>query len=162
MGSGKTTAGKKLAAALGWTFIDLDKKIEEHTGKIIPELFSQYGEAWFRNVEAEVLRTLKDQENTVISTGGGTPCHGDNMDFMLETGVTIYLKLTAGQLKSRLTGSKTVRPLIKDLDPDDLLGFIENKLSLREEWYNRAEITVEGIDTNIGLIMSLLKEKINL
>lgn len=162
MGSGKTTAAKKLAAALGWSFIDLDKKIEENTGKLIPDLFSQYGETWFRIVEAEVLRTLKDQENTVISTGGGTPCHDHNMDFMLETGLTIYLKLTPGQLKSRLTGSKTVRPLIKDLDPDDLLGFIENKLSLREEWYNRAEITVEGIDTNIGLIMSLVKEKINL
>jgi shikimate kinase len=162
MGSGKTTAGKKLAAALEWSFVDLDKKIEEHTGKIIPDIFSQYGEAYFRTVEAEVLRNLKDQTNTIISTGGGTPCHDENMNYMIETGITIYLKLTPGQLKSRLTGSKSVRPLIKDLDPNELLGFIENKLSHRQKWYNRAEITVEGIDTNIGLILSLVKEKFNL
>jgi shikimate kinase len=162
MGSGKTTAGKKLASALEWSFVDLDKKIEEHTGKLIPDLFSQYSEDYFRVVEAEVLRTLKDQTNIVISTGGGTPCQYENMDYMLETGVTIYLKLTPGQLKSRLTGSKSVRPLIKDLDPADLLGFIENKLSLREKWYSRAEMTVEGIDTNIDLILSLVKEKLNI
>jgi shikimate kinase len=162
MGSGKSTTGKKLAAALDWSFIDLDKKIEEHTGKLIPDLFSQYGETWFRIVEAEVLRTLLDETNTVISTGGGTPCHDKNLDYMLETGLTVYLKLTPGQLKNRLTGSKNVRPLIKDLGPDDLLGFIENKLSLREKWYNRAEITVEGIDINISLLLSLVKEKFNL
>jgi shikimate kinase len=160
MGSGKTTAGKKLAAALGWSFIDLDKKIEENTGKIIPDLFSQYGEPWFRIVEAEVLRSLKGHTNTVISTGGGAPCHDENLDYMLETGLTVYLKLTPGQLKSRLTTSKGVRPLIKDLNTEELSVFIENKLSLREKWYNRAEITVEGIDTDINLLMSLVRENL--
>ena len=115
MGSGKSTAGKKLASLLGWSFIDLDKKIEEHTGKTIPEIFSQHGENYFRNVEAEVLRSLESQTKTVISTGGGTPCHGDNMDFMLETGLTLYLKLTSDQLKSRLSESKGERPLLKKL-----------------------------------------------
>jgi shikimate kinase len=162
MGSGKTTAGKKLAAELGWSFIDLDKKIEEHSGILIPDMFSQNGEAGFRIVEAEVLKTFKDETNTVISTGGGTPCHDENMDYMIETGLTVYLKLSPVQLKSRLSGSKSVRPLISGLGPDDLLGFIENKLSLREKWYDRAEITVEGIDINISLLLSLVKEKLNL
>ena len=91
----RSTAGKKLASLLGWSFIDLDNKIEEHTGKTIPELFSKYGEDYFRNIESEVLRNLKSQTNTVISTGGGTPCYENNMDFMLETGLTIYLKLNS-------------------------------------------------------------------
>ena len=162
MGSGKTTAGKKLAAALGWSFIDLDKKIEEHTGKIIPDIFSQNGEVWFRNVEAEVLRSLNELTNTVISTGGGAPCHDDNMDYMLETGFTVYIKLNPEQLKSRLITSKGVRPLIQGLSADELLEFIEDKLSIREKWYNRAEITVEGINTDIDLIMSLVSDKMNL
>jgi shikimate kinase len=85
MGSGKTTTGKKLASMLGWSFIDMDKKIEEYTGKKITELFSNYGEEYFRNIESEVLRKLKSETDVVISTGGGTPCHGSNMDFMLET-----------------------------------------------------------------------------
>ncbi|MEI8225587.1 MAG: shikimate kinase, partial [Bacteroidota bacterium] len=152
MGSGKSTAGKKLASLLGWSFIDLDKRIEEQAGKTIPEIFSQQGEDYFRNVEAEVLKNLMSQTNIVISTGGGTPCHGDNMDHMLETGLTLYLKLTPGQLKNRLSESTGKRPLIKDLDEDSLLSFIEEKLALREKWYNRAEITVEGINLDISLL----------
>jgi shikimate kinase len=162
MGSGKSTAGKKLALLLGWSFIDLDKRIEEQAGKTIPEIFSQQGEAYFRNVEAEVLKNLISQTNTVISTGGGTPCHGDNMDHMLETGLTLYLKLTPVQLKSRLSESTGKRPLIKDLDEDSLLGFIEEKLALREKWYNRAEITVEGINLDISLLHSLVKANLNI
>ena len=114
MGSGKTTAGKKLASLLGWSFIDLDKRIEEYTGKTIPEIFSQNGEDYFRIIETQLLRNLKSCTKTVISTGGGTPCYIDNMDFMIETGLTIYLKLTPAELKSRLSQSKGERPLIND------------------------------------------------
>ena len=162
MGSGKSTAGKKLASLLGWSFIDLDKRIEEQAGTTIPEIFSQQGEDYFRNVEAEVLKNLMSQTNTVISTGGGTPCHGDNMDHMLETGLTLYLKLTPVQLKSRLSESTGKRPLLKDLDEDSLLGFIEEKLALREKWYNRAEIIVEGINLDISLLHSLVKANLNI
>lgn len=162
MGSGKSTAGKKLASVLGWSFIDLDKRIEEVTGKTIPEIFSQHGEIYFRNVEAEVLRSLESQTKTVISTGGGTPCHGDNMDFMVKTGLTLYLKLTPGQLKSRLTESTHERPLIKGLTNDGLLAFIEEKLVSREKFYNRAEICVEGIDLDISALHSIVKSRLNI
>lgn len=162
MGSGKTTAGRKLATALGWSFIDLDKKIEEYTGKIIPDIFAQNGEVWFRDVEAEVLRSFNALTNTVISTGGGAPCHSNNMEYMLETGLTVYIKLTPGQLKSRLTASKGIRPLIQGMNADELLEFIENKLSVREKCYNRAEVIVEGINTDIPLIMSLVRDALNL
>jgi shikimate kinase len=161
MGSGKSTAGKKLAAALGWSFIDLDKKIEEHTGITIPALFSQFGEDYFRNIEAEMLRSLKDSKNTVVSTGGGTPCYGDNMDYMLRTGLTIYLKLTPPQLQSRLSGSKTVRPLIKDLNASQLIGFIDEKLAVREKWYTRADITIIGVDLDINSLKLLVVEIMN-
>jgi len=137
MGSGKTTTGKKLASLLGWSFIDLDKVIEEKTGKTIAELFSYSGEDYFRDVESEALKGLQSEMNSIISTGGGTPCYGDNMAFMLETGLTIYLKLTPAQLKSRLIESKTERPLIKNINSNDLLSFIENKLSFRETYYNK-------------------------
>ena len=106
MGSGKSTAGKKLASLMGWTFVDLDKKIEEFAGKSIPEIFAQDGETSFREIEAKILRSLNSLKNTVISTGGGTPCYSDNMEYMLDTGLTLYLKLTPGQLKSRLSGIK--------------------------------------------------------
>jgi shikimate kinase len=160
MGSGKTTAGKKLASLLGWKFIDLDKEIEEYTGKSIPEIFSANGEKYFREIETQLLRNLNSQSNTIISTGGGTPCHGNNMDFMIGAGLTIYLKLTPGQLKSRLSGSKGERPLIKDLEPDALQSYIEKKLADREKWYDRSDITVEGMDLDINALYSNVKKRI--
>jgi shikimate kinase len=160
MGSGKSTAGKKLASLLGWSFIDLDKKIEESAGMTISEIFAQHGETYFRNIESELLKSLKSESDTVISTGGGTPCHADNMDFMLESGMTLYLKLTPGQLKNRLSESTAERPLIKGMDKDELLEFIKEKLVFRENWYNRAGIIVEGINLDIGLLESLVKSRL--
>jgi shikimate kinase len=162
MGSGKSTAGKKLASLLGWSFIDLDKRIEEHTGKTISEIFARNGEIYFRTVETELLKSLNSQIYTVISTGGGTPCHGDNMDFMLETGLTIYLKLTPGQLKSRLAESASKRPLIKGLKNDGLLSFIEDKLAVREKCYDRAEINIDGVSLDINFLYSLVKTSLNI
>lgn len=161
MGSGKTTAGKKLAALLGWSFIDLDRKIEEQTGYTIPELFSKHGEEYFREAESEALKSLDNEKKTVISTGGGTPCWGNNMEHMLSTGLTIYLKLTPAQLKSRLSESTGERPLIKNLDSDSILGFIEEKLAYREKWYNKADITLVGFDIDINLLFSLVTDRLN-
>ena len=162
MGSGKSTAGRKLASLLGWSFIDLDKRIEEHTSKTIPEIFSQKGEDYFRSIEAQLLRDLMTCTNTVISTGGGTPCHGDNMDFMNEHGLTVYLKLTPAELNSRLSQSNGERPLIKDLEKGNLLSFIEEKLAVRKKYYDRSDIIVEGINLNISLLFSLVKSRLDI
>lgn len=162
MGSGKTTAGKKLASRLQWSFTDLDKKIEEFTGKTIPEIFSQKGEAFFRSVESEVLKNLASQKNMVISTGGGSPCYLGNMDHMLRTGLTIYLKMNPLQLTSRLVHSKGERPLIKDLNRDELLYYIGKKLVEREEWYNQAEIITEGADLDISSLINAVKSKFSM
>jgi shikimate kinase len=157
MGSGKSTAGKKLAASLEWTFIDLDRKIEEKAGKTIPQIFTQDGEDQFRQIETDVLKSIKGLTETIVSTGGGTPCHGDNMDLMLETGLTVYLKMTPQQLTNRLLESTGERPLIKNIPDDQLFGFIEKKLSVREKWYTRANIIIEGINLDINRLHSLIK-----
>jgi shikimate kinase len=162
MGSGKTTAGKKLASLLGWAFIDLDKKIEEYTAKTIPEIFAQDGENYFRTVETKILKSLESKTDIVISTGGGTPCNGDNMDYMLNTGLTVYLKMTTGQLKCRLNKSNGDRPLLKNLDSKGLFEFIEQKLAIREKWYRRSEITVKGNNLDINLLHSVVRNYLNI
>ena len=158
MGSGKSTAGKKLAASLGWTFIDLDRKIEEVALKTIPQIFSEDGEEYFRKIESEVLMNLDKTKKTVVSTGGGTPCHGDNMDFMLQTGLTVYLKMTPGQLAKRLLDSSGERPLLKNVPDESLQGFIGEKLAYREKWYSKAEIIVDGLSLNIELLGSIVNK----
>jgi len=161
MGSGKSTAGKKLASLLGWTFTDLDKSIEEFAGKSIPEIFEQQGEDYFRKIESELLRNIRTHTNAVISTGGGAPCYNDNMGFMLDTGLTIYLRLTPLQLRSRLGGPNDDRPLIKGLGPVELLAYIEKKLSEREDVYNRSEMIVDGFDLDLNELIGRIKLKMN-
>jgi shikimate kinase len=158
MGSGKSTAGKKLASLLGWLFVDLDKKIEEYMGMTIPEIFSKHGEIYFREAETKVLRSLESDKNTVISAGGGAPCHSDNMSYMLQTGLTVYLKLTPVQLKGRLSESKGERPLLKNLNNIDLQTYIENKLALREKYYSQAEIHINGFDMDYVYLYSQVKK----
>jgi shikimate kinase len=162
MGCGKTTAGKKLAAVLDWEFIDLDKVIEQKAGTTIPEIFSAHGEDHFRKLESETLKEIGRQSGSVISTGGGAPCFGDNMEFMLQTGLTVYLKLSPSQLKSRLTGSKTERPLIKQVDEHNLLDFISDKLAQREQYYNRADVTIDCFDLDVQYLYNTIKPLINL
>ncbi|HNW56419.1 MAG TPA: shikimate kinase [Bacteroidales bacterium] len=162
MGSGKSTAGEKLSSLLGWPFIDLDKAIEEHCRMPIPDIFSKYGELYFRTVETEVLKSIKPHTSTVISAGGGTPCHGDNMEYMLKNGLTVYLKMTPEQLKNRLLNSTDVRPLIKDLSNEELLGFIVGKLSSREKWYEQSKIIIEAKDLNIHFLHSIIQKNLNI
>lgn len=157
MGSGKTTIGKKLASHLNWSFIDLDERIELRTGMKITDIFTGKGESFFREVESDVLRSLPADVNTVISTGGGTPCFDGNMDYMLEAGLTIYLKMTPAQLKYRLLRSSHERPLIKNIGINELEGFIEKKLGEREECYSRAEITFYRFNSEISDLFLLVR-----
>jgi len=160
MGSGKSTVGKKLALSLKWSFIDLDEKIEAEAGMKIASIFSEKGELHFRHVESAVLKSLKNEENTIISTGGGTPCFNDNMDFMIGTGLTIYLKMAPAQLKVRLSRSSHERPLIKDIEKSELEGFIENKLTEREKWYSRSDVTFARFNGDFSDLYTLIKSKI--
>ena len=157
MGSGKSTAGRRLASQLNWSFIDLDEKIEKMEGMKIADIFSLKGESYFRKVEAKALKDLRFEMDTVISTGGGTPCFGDNMDFMVSSGLTIYLRMTPASLKIRLERSPENRPLIKDIDRKRLDEYIAAKLAEREKWYSRAELIIDGLNENSMDLLSLVK-----
>jgi len=159
MGSGKSTTGRKLAASIGCPFMDLDRKIEEVACKTIPRIFAEDGEEHFRKIESEVLKSLDTGSRIIVSTGGGTPCHGDNMDFMIRTGMTVYLKMTPVQLSQRLLNSSGERPLLRNVPDESLPRFIEEKLAQREKWYNKAEIIVEGQNLNIELLGSIINSK---
>lgn len=148
MGTGKTTLGKELSVQLDTRFIDLDHHIQEVYGKTIAELFDEYGESGFREIEHKTLQEVSALESAVISTGGGTPCFFDNMELMNKNGITMYLKASPQALASRLSipEHKMKRPLIKDMDDKDLLDFISNNLTIREQFYTKAQIIFETED----------------
>jgi shikimate kinase len=160
MGSGKSTAGKELAYALGWYFLDLDEEIESKAGKSIKDIFSEHGEEHFRQMESNILMGLETDKDSVISAGGGTPCFGSNMDFMLKTGLVVYLKMTPAQLKSRLENSLHNRPLINNIGEADLLPYITTKLSEREKHYLRAPIIIDVISLDIKVLAEMIRTRL--
>ncbi len=144
MGCGKSTLGRHLAKALGWEFIDLDDYFEQKFKTTVPLFFKEFGETGFRDGERAALQDLKSVDEAVIATGGGAPCYFDNMDFMNEHGVTLYMKVSPEILAQRLTNSKNVRPLVQGKTGAELITYIKEKLKSREPFYNRANIIADA------------------
>jgi len=156
MGSGKTTQGSRLARKIGYQFIDMDQLIEETAGMTVPEIFREHGEKVFRKWERAILLEQCQVEQFVISTGGGAPCHSDMMDLMNAHGTTIYLEMSPTALRDRLIHSRTERPLVKGKSPAELLDFISTLLKEREQYYNKANLIVNGLDLKIEELTRLL------
>lgn len=157
MGSGKTTWGKKIANALGVPFVDLDHEIVGNIGMTIPEYFDTYGEESFRKLEQEYLKKQAGRV-AIISTGGGTPCYFDNMDWINENGLSLYLYHTSKSLWSRLSQSDVnKRPVLKGLTGDELFDFIDSKLNERSDYYEKAQLKFEQIHTSLEDIIALIK-----
>ena len=144
MYSGKTTFGRQLAAERGMDFLDLDRAFEERYHYTVPRFFAQFGEAAFRVLETQMLHSTADLDNVVVSTGGGTPCHADNMDFILAHGTVIYLQMEVDALAQRALRSHNPRPLIQGLTPDEVRSKIAQQLKERERYYLRAPIILDG------------------
>ncbi len=149
MGCGKTSWGRKLAAGLGYDFVDLDHALEAHVGCTVAEYFASHGEESFRKLESEILKTTDYPTNTIVSTGGGLPCFFDNMDWMNSNGQTLYIQLSPKALANRLENAKTPRPVLQGKKGDELVEFIEYKLAEREGFYLKATNTVNGIDMSV-------------
>ncbi len=144
MGAGKTTLGKALAKHLGVTFLDLDQYIERRYMKTVSQIFAEYGESGFRDMESRLLREVGDMEDVIISCGGKTPLIGDNMDYMLSKGQTVYLQCNNSTLVRRLQEARSKRPLIAAMNDQELAQFIQEEVSRREPGYLRAQYICPG------------------
>ena len=156
MGSGKTTFGSQLAQAMKLDWVDLDSVIEQQTGRPISEIITRDGEDSFRALESEALSRLLNTKNTVISTGGGTPCFHSNMDVMRASGVVVYLKYSAANLAARLENDTENRPLLNGLTGQELKNHISRHLLQREPFYQQAHITVDGMQATIAGVQAIL------
>jgi shikimate kinase len=139
-------------------FIDLDSYIENKYGKSINSLFDDWGEDKFRLVERECLREVGPSENTLIATGGGTPCFFDNIDYMNELGDTIYLRTSVGELRERMKTLKYSRPLMREKTDKEMESHITKMLDKREQFYMRSRYILETDYLNPNNIMESLNE----
>lgn len=143
MGSGKTYWGNRMAAKSGIPFYDLDAMLEALEEKPVSQLFAQYGEAAFREIERACLQACLRFGKSIIATGGGTPCFFDNMSWMNKHGRTIYLETPASILADRLKHQRIYRPLLAGVEEHALETHIEKLLLQRIPFYSQATITLE-------------------
>lgn len=160
MGAGKTTLGKKIAHRSGLPFLDIDQEIENHFQLSINAIFEKYGEPFFRKEESKMLiQIINKYPKAIISVGGGLPCFNKNMELMNNAGITCYLQRPAKELFHRLEKDTKNRPLLLNKSKEELLQFIQDKLSEREVFYNKSKIIAQRDQQEIDTLMKLLNLK---
>lgn len=137
---GKSTFGRALAAKLSRQYIDLDAYIENRFHTSIQQIFAHRGEADFRDLEEAMLREVGEFENVVIATGGGAPCHADNMQYMNSRGTTIWIQASLPRIMQRILRKPSKRPLLANLSEQALHQRLTEMLALRSPHYNAAHI----------------------
>lgn len=153
MGSGKTSVGEQLASQLLFTFKDTDHLIEEQVGNTIKHVFETKGEAYFRDLETDLLkRLLHEYKETILSSGGGVPVREENRKLLRELGTVIYLRASKETLLQRLRGDQT-RPLLQGAS---LEAKINQLLQDREVIYQ--ETSHIQIDTDYKSINEIVSE----
>lgn len=148
MGTGKTAVGQVLAAEIGYALRDLDDVIVAREGRTIPEIFAAEGEAYFRQVEGEVLAELAERPQTVITTGGGAVLAAANRERMAARGVTVCLQATVDEIVRRV-GDDPNRPLLRS-EQDGLRERVERLLHERDGLYDFADLHVDTTGKDVS------------
>ena len=138
MGSGKSTAGRPLSAALGYRFIDADETLERAAGCSIAEIFERDGEAAFRDLETAVLESIAPWHSLVVATGGGVVTRPRNWG-LLHQGLVVWLDASEDLLLKRLRADPSPRPLLTALDLEDRMVRL---LSERRRLYAEADLVI--------------------
>ena len=155
-GAGKTTAGRLLAEALQWPFLDTDAEIEAIEGQSVRNIFSHRGEVYFRQLETEFLNNL-DNTACVLATGGGMPCFGDNMSVMKTKGQVVYLQCKPEDIAKRLSSIDIEsRPLLSENSFVNLTQRLDELLHSRSGCYEKADIIID-CQQNIQEIVNKLE-----
>jgi shikimate kinase len=156
MGVGKTSVGKQLAEDLGYTFVDIDKLIEADQNLPITAIFSKFGEPYFRDVEAAIIRQVMTGEGQVVSAGGGAVIRDANRDAFKKGGLVVCLTASPDVIFERIK-HETHRPLLQTADPK---ATIKELLASREPYYAQADMSIDTSNKSIGDIIKAIKERI--
>lgn len=139
MGTGKTEVGRILSRKLGYLLVDADTEIEKEQGMTITEIFKQYGEPKFRDIESNVIKRLSEMKNAIISTGGGAVLRQENMDNLRKNGIIVCLTASPKTILKR-TSNNNDRPLLQVESP---LQKIKELLEFRRPYYEKADIMID-------------------
>ncbi|TAE75456.1 MAG: shikimate kinase [Bacteroidetes bacterium] len=138
--AGKSTMGRKLAEMLGYTFIDLDKWIETQEKLTIQEIFTRFGENYFREMERVALHQTLKKDNIILATGGGTPCFYDNLEMLRKNFLCVFIDAPIESIAQRIIKNQKARPLFINLKEDEIIEKLKNLHQNRLQYYNKAHI----------------------
>jgi shikimate kinase len=166
MGAGKSYCAQKLGQYFAVPVFDTDVLIEKQEGETIAEMFSKpNGEQYFRELERNLLQEKEWPEGCIVSCGGGLPCFFDNMDFMLQHGLVVWINPALKMVAERLWREKSERPLVASCKtPVELAYRIEVLSAKRNPFYSRAHIEwsgTSGTETLIEQIEAFRKEQLS-
>ena len=134
MGAGKSAVARTFQKEFGYRLLEMDEEIERREGKSISDIFRDEGEAFFRELETGLLKSLPEGEELIISCGGGTPLREENVEAMRLRGAIVWLAASPDTILSRVKNSSD-RPL---LNGNMNLPYIEGLLREREAKYRKA------------------------
>lgn len=171
MGSGKSYMGRRLAALTRLPWYDLDQVIEANEERSISDIFNTEGEAYFRARERYWLEQISSEKydgsqrssskpgdiSLIISTGGGAPCFGDNMDWMNRHGITVWLNPPMEVLLERLERENLHRPVLQGKHGEALRTLVEERLNARIPFYSQARIEINQARPEARLILETIE-----
>jgi shikimate kinase / 3-dehydroquinate synthase len=146
MATGKSRIGQLTAASLGRPYFDTDKLVEDQTGMEIPQIFADKGEAEFRRLEVEALRSLSGKGPFVCALGGGTLLSPEALSLVHKDGVLVNLYAEPEIILQRVNRKKDSRPLLSGLDDSAKLERIREMLTERQPLYNMADFHFESAE----------------
>lgn len=162
MGSGKSIISNYLSKATNKIKISIDEEIENVCKRPISEIFTQFGEFYFRNEERKIIRHIVvSSENLILDLGGGAPCFFDTMKFLNQHCTTVYLNTPVDQLIKRLKDDQANRPLLKNKEEQELEDFIRKQFEERKKYYQKADYTINTANKSIEKIVEEIMGKVN-
>ncbi len=153
-GVGKSSIGRRLAAALDMPFRDADEEVERAAGRTIAEIFAERGETEFRDGERRVIARLLEEPPHVLATGGGAFMNPDTRRLIREKATSIWLRADI-EVLARRVARKNNRPLLKDRDPFEALTALAE---VRHPIYAEADITVDSVESPHALAVKAILE----
>ena len=158
MGSGKTSTGRMLAKEMGYAFADTDEEVTKRTGVSIAYIFDVEGEEGFRKRECLALKECLNDNNMILSTGGGIVLSKENRDLLQDRGTVVYLQ-TSIRFQVKRIASTNNRPLLQNKDPEETL---EKLMLTRAPLYEEiADITIMTDNKSLQEMSKEIQRTIN-
>ncbi len=152
MGCGKTTVGRELSRLLSYKFYDLDELIEQTEGRTIPQIFSESGEKYFRDLETKAIKGFEG--NNVVALGGGAILRKENALAANSQGVTVYIKTDFDTCYKRISGDEN-RPLAATASYDELLARYNSRTPVYE---GASKVVVSGDEPPLALAKTIASQ----